>query len=216
MSQSVECCCSAAEETYHDGEVLSEHERNVLGHVNVLKNAHPRVYQIVQSFENTTPRLDVQRGLYFTQSMKATVGQPLVLRWAKALYHIAENIEVYIDDHQLLAGRIGAQNTRYGILYPEVEGDFYRTFLSTLSSREGNHVVLTPEDHKIINEEIGPFWEGRTYHENFTAALPDDIRDFLFLNREARLLLPEIPRGDGIEVSRAGAVGLSFLPAVGS
>lgn len=183
MQQPIEYCCSATEE-YREGEILSEHEKNVLGHVDVLKNAHPRVYQIVKSFENTTPRLDIQRGLYFTQSMKATLGQPLVLRWAKALYHIAENIEVYIDDNQLLAGRIGAQNTRYGILYPEVEGDFYRTFLSSLSSREGNHVILTDEDHRVINEEIGPFWEERTYHENFTKALPEDIRDFLFLNEE--------------------------------
>lgn len=91
---------------------------------------------------------------------------------------------MYIDDNQRLAGRIGAQNTRYGILYPEVEGDFYRTFLSSLSSHEGNHVILTDEDHRVINEEIGPFWEERTYHENFTKALPEDIRDFLFLNEE--------------------------------
>ena len=79
MQQPIEYCCSATEE-YREGEILSEHEKNVLGHVDVLKNAHPRVYQIVKSFENITPRLDIQRGLYFTQSMKATLGQPLVLR----------------------------------------------------------------------------------------------------------------------------------------
>jgi formate C-acetyltransferase len=34
-----------------------------------------------------------------------------------------ENITVYIDDNQLIVGRAGSQG-RYGILYPELDGDF--------------------------------------------------------------------------------------------
>ena len=60
--------------------------------------------------------------------MKLTEGKPLVWRWAKALYHVAEHIEVHIDDHQLLAGRIG-RSPRYSIMYPEIEGDFYASAL---------------------------------------------------------------------------------------
>ena len=56
----------------------------------------------------------MERALLFTESMKQTEGELLVLRWAKALKHIGENMTVYIDDDQLIAGRCGQQGARYG------------------------------------------------------------------------------------------------------
>jgi formate C-acetyltransferase len=51
------------------------------------------------------PRVALERAVYFTESFKATEGQPLVWRWAKALHHIAENISVAIFDDELIVGR---------------------------------------------------------------------------------------------------------------
>ena len=68
-----------------------------------------RPYKILKSIQKLRPIIDVERARYFTESMKQTEGQMLVLRWAKAMHHIAQNITVYIDDNQLLVGRSGAQ-----------------------------------------------------------------------------------------------------------
>ena len=56
-----------------------------------------REKRIYDSFQNTKSVVDVQRARYFTQSFKETEGQDLSLRWAKALYKIAEKIEVPKD-----------------------------------------------------------------------------------------------------------------------
>ena len=48
------------------------------------------------------PRVTLERAIYFTESFKTTEGQPLVLRWAKALKHIAENIPVTIFPDELI------------------------------------------------------------------------------------------------------------------
>ena len=74
------------------------------------------------TFKGTKSQIDIERGLYFTESFKQTEGQPLNLRWAKALMHYAKNATVYIEDGQLLVGRSGKLG-RYGILYPELDGD---------------------------------------------------------------------------------------------
>ena len=77
-----------------------------------------REKRIYDSFQNSKSVVDVQRAKYFTESFKETEGQALSLRWAKALYNIAEKIDVVIDDSQLIVGR-GGKTGKYGIIYPE-------------------------------------------------------------------------------------------------
>ena len=68
-------------------------------------NASDRVLRIFDAIRAYgSPRVTIDRAVYFTESFKATEGQPLVLRWAKALKHVAENIPVTIFDDEL-AGR---------------------------------------------------------------------------------------------------------------
>jgi len=98
----------------------------------------------------------------------------LVLRWAKALAHIAANITIYIDDHQLLAGRCGCQG-RYGILYPELDGDFLDIAVKDLPTRQSSPATITPGDAQVVVEEIAPYWKGKTYHEALNAALPPEV-----------------------------------------
>ncbi|SMC22069.1 formate C-acetyltransferase [Desulfacinum hydrothermale DSM 13146] len=161
-----ECCLSPQEQFIQD---------QLDGKENHLRNqsAHARAYRILDRISGLTPKVDVQRGRLFTESMRETEGQPLVLRWAKALMHVAKNIEVYIDEDQLLAGRAGAQG-RYGILYPELDGDFLDVAIEQLSQREVSPFIVDPEDARIIVEEIAPYWKGKTYHEALAKALPEE------------------------------------------
>ena len=102
-----------------------------------------RTAEILHSFNHKRPRIDVERAKYFTESLRSTEGEPLILRWSRALKHIAENITVYIDDHQLLVGRAGGPG-KYGILYPELDGDFLDTALSELPSRRESPFSIRP------------------------------------------------------------------------
>jgi len=154
-------------------------QNNIEGKENPYRATHRRAFTILDSFEGMRPRIDIERAKYFTESMRATEGQPLVLRWAKALKHIAENITVYIDDNQLLAGRAGCQG-RYGILYPELDGDFLDVSIRDLPNRSVSPFSITPEDAKIAIEDIAPYWKGKTYHEDLNAALPGDVHKLTY------------------------------------
>ena len=162
-------------------ETISPHEAYVTDPLaaEAFKRTRPRIAAIMEGFDGEAPMLDSERGLYFTQSMRATEGRPLVWRWARALLHVAENITVHIDPHQLLAGRIG-KAPRYSIMYPEVEGDFYATALTHLGTRETSKGGISEEDRRIAQEEIAPYWQGKTYHEQFNKALLPEVRSLLF------------------------------------
>lgn len=162
-------------------EVLSPQEQRIQEEIRGIHSVsgRERVYRILDSFKVARPVIDIERARYFTESFKRTEGQPLVLRWAKALKHIAENITVYIDDHQLLVGRAGRQG-RYGILYPELDGDFLDLALEGLPSRVESPFNIAPEDARLVIEEVAPYWKGKTFHEALAVSLPKETLKFTY------------------------------------
>ncbi|MDR2352232.1 MAG: glycyl radical protein [Deltaproteobacteria bacterium] len=151
--------------------VYSPQEKRVLGRE---EQGRGRVGSLLSKISGKRPTIDIERALFFTRSFQETVGDPLNLRWAKALKKICQEITVYVIPDQLLLGRTGKPG-RHGILYPELDGDFLDS-LANLSSRESSPYSLDPQDLDTILREIYPFWKGKTYHEALNAALPEDIR----------------------------------------
>ena len=140
-----------------------------------------RAAQLLAGFQGSRPVIDIERGKYFTESFKQTEGQPLVLRWAKALYHYAENASVYVDDGQLIAGRAGREG-RYGILYPELDGDFLDEAIRSLPERDSSPFDISEADAQYVIKEISPYWKGKTFHEALAAAIPEDTRRYTYNN----------------------------------
>lgn len=81
-----------------------------------------RLFEAIRSYG--PPRVALERAVYFTESFKTTEGQPLVLRWAKALKNIAEKMSVAIFDDELIVGRPNTWLGRYTLVYPELDGRF--------------------------------------------------------------------------------------------
>ncbi len=133
-----------------------------------------RVQKIYDTFKDSKSVVDVQRARYFTESFKQTEGENLSLRWAKALYNIASKIDVTIDDYQLLAGRVGVAG-KYGLIYPELDGCFLHQFISQARTRAESPFEIAEDDIRIIENEIAPYWEGKTYYEDLSKSLPEDV-----------------------------------------
>ena len=153
--------------------VLSPQEERIqleIKHKTLPVKHKNRAVEILKKVREEKPQIDIERGLYFTQSFRETEGEPLILRWAKALFHYAKNATVYIDDNQLLVGRSGKQG-RYGILYPELDGNILKEAIEKLPTRAGSPFSISEEDAKIVTEEIAPYWVGKTFHEDLAKAL---------------------------------------------
>lgn len=141
-----------------------------------FRKDQPRVIGMLESFDCTPPYIDMERARLFTESMRTTEGQHLTLRWAKALMNVAKKIPVYIEDTQLIVGRLGTDKGRYGILYPELDGDFYEGVLNDFLTREKAPVNISREDIPVIVNEIGAYWAGKTYHHALFENMPQMCR----------------------------------------
>lgn len=139
-----------------------------------FQNGKSRVQKIYDSFSEGKSYVDVQRAQYFTESFKETEGQPLTLRWAKALYHIAEKIDVYIELDQLIVGRVGRPG-KYGLIYPELDGCFLESFVHQANDRTESPFEVDEKDVNIIETEIAPYWKDKTYYDDLSQSFPEDV-----------------------------------------
>ncbi|MBQ9155810.1 MAG: glycyl radical protein [Eubacterium sp.] len=153
--------------------ILSMQEKRLLH--KITSNNPNRAISLIGRVRGVKPQIDIERGLIFTRSFKETEGQPLILRWARALYKYARESSVIIEDGQLLAGRAGS-SARYGILYPELDGDTLGINIEKLPGRSTSPFDISEEAARIVKEEIEPYWKGKTYHEELAIAFPEDTR----------------------------------------
>lgn len=128
------------------------------------------------------PTLQLERALLFTESFKTTEGQPLVLRWAMALKHIAEKLEVAILPGELIVGRPHNFLGTCVIAFPEVDGSVLGDCVEVFEELKGQrgYVIFSEENKKAIRDVLVPYWKERDYLTAFASALPEETRFVIY------------------------------------
>ena len=139
-----------------------------------------RMYEAIRGYG--PPRVTLDRAVLFTESFKETENQPLVLRWAKALKHFAEKVPVTIFPDELIVGRPNTWLGRWGIVYPELDGDIMPSGVEMFRKNKGQpgEVVVTEEDAKVISEVLTPYWTGKDYATDYVKSLPPETRFMVY------------------------------------
>lgn len=122
----------------------------------------------------TPPEICIERGYIMTESYEETEGQPAVMRRAKALKKILEEMSIGIDEGELIVGRTTSKQ-RGGALVPEVTWEWYLEEIESLSTREWNRFAPIQEDEKTKMKEFLPYWKGKSIFDMWCAMIPDDV-----------------------------------------
>jgi len=166
--------------------VLSPHERRIelgepiglIGEAARAKRA--RIHKMLEGFRDQPIQLNVERARLLTESMRSTEGQPMVLRWGKALAHVLDHHPIHIEDEEVLVGSAGPSG-RYAVVYCELGGPgrFYTHAHEIVPSQPGEAIRVTEEDAATLKEEVIPYWEPRQYHAAYLSALPEETRHLM-------------------------------------
>ena len=139
-----------------------------------------RTFKINQLIRSQPHKMDISRAKLFTESFKTTEGENLSLRWAKALMHIAQHIEVYVEpNYELIVGKVAGKMGQFSLLYPELDGPNLLQ-LRGCEKRSVSPFEIDAEDLKFVEEELYPYWKDRSYAQAYAQALPDETRKFIF------------------------------------
>ena len=123
---------------------------------------YPRVNRLRRTFLDRPFVIDVQRALLVTQSYKETEGEPAVIRCAKALEKVLDNVTLHIYDEELIIGDVAAP-AKAAPVYPEFSVDWIIDELKDhpFEKREYDAFLISEADKKKLLD-ILPYWEGKT------------------------------------------------------
>jgi pyruvate formate-lyase/glycerol dehydratase family glycyl radical enzyme len=130
------------------------------------------------------PSICIERGYWMTESYKETENELPVVRRAKGLAKVLENMTIHIEDGELIVGRTTSK-VRGGAILPEVDWRWYLEEADTISTREWNRFAPLSEEEKAEIRKFLPYWNGKSLYEKWYTMLPEDARERYHVIHEA-------------------------------
>lgn len=134
-----------------------------------------RIGRLIDHLYEKLPVIEGARARLITESYKATEGENIMLRRAKAFEHILKNIPIVIRDEELIVGSTtiaprGCQT------YPEFSYEWLETEFDTVETRAADPFYISEGTKKEL-KEANAYWKGKTSSE----------LAYSYMSKEARL-----------------------------
>ena len=134
----------------------------------------PRIPRLVEALYKKMPEIEADRAVLLTESYKATEGEPMITRRAKALKHILDHLPIVIRDEELIVGS-ATKAPRGCQVFPEYSFDWLEAEFDTVATRVADPFYIS-EETKATLSEVYKYWKGRTTSELATSYMPDEAR----------------------------------------
>ncbi|MCD7807476.1 MAG: glycyl radical protein [Lachnospiraceae bacterium] len=134
-----------------------------------------RIPKLVEHLFKKMPEIESARAVLLTESYRATEGQPIVTRRAKAFAHILDHIPIIIRDNELVVGSTtiaprGCQT------YPEFSWEWLEAEFDTVEHRKADPFYISEQTKKELRE-VHPYWKGKTTSELATSYMaPETLK----------------------------------------
>lgn len=109
--------------------------------------------------------LSIEQAKIITSIYKANEDLPVIMKRALALSEALYNMPISIDPEELIIGN-RTPDIRAGVVFPEAGISWLINEIENLPVRPQDTFNVRPEDIKCFQEEIAPYWKGKTLEEN--------------------------------------------------
>lgn len=134
-----------------------------------------RINQLKKESLDVEQEVCVQRARYLTEAYQEHTDEPLIKRRAYAFKNILDNIDLFIEPGQLLAGNHAA-SLRAASIFPEYCVNWIFEEIDQLDNRPGDRFQVSPDTRKELLEIAG-WWKGKTLEDRCQATLPASVKD---------------------------------------
>ncbi|KGM95773.1 pyruvate formate-lyase [Clostridium novyi A str. 4552] len=131
-----------------------------------------RVEKLKEQILSASPCIEVERARLLTESFKETEDEPIILRKAKALEKILNEIPIVIREGELIVGSL-TKNSRSAQVFPEFSNKWLVEEFEKLPKRTSDSFQIS-EEVKSELKEIFKYWEGKTVSELATSYMPEE------------------------------------------
>ena len=120
------------------------------------------------------PEIEADRAILLTESYKATEGEPMITRRAKAFAHILENIPIVIREDELIVGS-ATKAPRGCQVFPEFSFAWLESEFETIATRSADPFTISDATKRALSE-VYRYWEGKTTSELATAYMAPEAK----------------------------------------
>ncbi len=122
-----------------------------------------RIPRLVEDLYREMPRIEAARAVLLTESYRATEGEPVIMRRAKAFAHILSHIPIIIREGELIVGS-STLAPRGCQTFPEFSYEWLEGEFDTIAERSADPFFISEETKKEL-AGVHPYWKGRTTSE---------------------------------------------------
>ena len=141
-----------------------------------------RTAQLRDTLLKVEPHICSERAALLTESMKETEGQPMVIRRAKGLGKILNEMTIFIRPGELIVGNQATQ-PRAAPVFPEFAIQFLIDELDGKpvrpEARPGDKFLIAEKDETALRE-IARWWRGKSVQDYKMNLLPKDVYEASF------------------------------------
>lgn len=134
-----------------------------------------RADRIKQRLVQNQRQVDVERARFTTESYRQTEGEPMPIRRAKMLLHLARSLSITIEPDEIIVGNRSLL-PRMGVIAPEGAVDWIDRELEILPTRPQDRFQITPAQIGELRNEIFPYWRGQTLEDIVARRVPADVK----------------------------------------
>ena len=136
-----------------------------------------RIEKLRKVIIDAVPQVESERAVLITESYKETEGQPTIIRRAKAVEKIFNELPVTIRDNELVVGSITI-NPRSTEICPEFSYDWVEKEFHTMHKRMADPFEISEKVQHELHEAF-KYWEGKTTHSLADSYMEPDTKDRL-------------------------------------
>lgn len=134
-----------------------------------------RIPKLVEHLYKKMPEIESARAILLTESYKATEGEPIVMRRAKAFAHILDHIPIIIRENELVVGSTTVA-PRGCQTYPEFSFAWLEEEYDTVEHRVADPFYISEQTKKEL-KEANAYWKGKTTSELATSYMaPETLK----------------------------------------
>ena len=134
-----------------------------------------RVERLRSMIVDAVPCIEAERAVLITESYKATEGLPMIMRRAKALENILNNLTVTIRDDELVVGTL-TKAVRSCQLFPENSYKWVMDEFDTIGTRMADPFKISEEDKATLRKVL-PYWEDKTISDLASSYMSEKTKE---------------------------------------
>jgi len=140
----------------------------------ISDSSRERITRLRQRVLDATPEVEMERALIVTDFYRKHEALPVALQRSGSMKDVFQKLQVVIRDDELIVGAEG--NALCSVqVFPEYSVHVLEQDIDTLGMRpDYNRFTISEENKRIFNDEILPYWKGRTTYDLVMELIPDE------------------------------------------